>query len=146
MKQNYDMQKFIAVHRSDYQMALSEIRCGRKRNHWMWYIFPQVRGLGYSSVSQYYGIKNLDEAITFLEDEYLGKNLKEIGQALLKLETNNATKVFGSPDDMKLKSSMTLFALASGKHSVFHEVLDKYFEGEYDKRTLEILGVDEFLQ
>lgn len=124
-----------------YQTALKEIQSGHKYSHWMWYIFPQIHGLGRSSTSQYYAIQSLDEARAFLEDPYLGKNLLEISQALLNLDTNNATEVFGRPDDMKIRSSMTLFSLVADADPVFQKVLDKYFGGRKDGRTLRILGL-----
>ena len=107
----------------------------------MWYIFPQLQGLGRSSTSQYYGIKDRGEAIAFLDDPYLGGNLLEISRVLLSLEGSNPTLIFGRPDDMKLKSCMTLFASISSVGSVFHQVLDKYFMGREDRRTLAMLGL-----
>jgi uncharacterized protein (DUF1810 family) len=120
--------------------ALHEIQNGKKRSHWMWYIFPQVAGLGYSPTAQYYAIRDLDEAVEFLNDKTLGKNLIEISEALLLIESNDATAVMGYPDDMKLRSSMTLFELADPECKVFQKVLDKFYHGERDERTLEILG------
>ena len=105
----------------------------------MWYIFPQIRGLGKSSISQFYAIQSLDEARAFLEHPYLGHNIIEISEALLSLDTSDAYEVFGRPDNMKLKSSMTLFARASEDNQVFLNVLDKYFKGKRDFRTLKIL-------
>lgn len=138
---NYDLQKFIIAHQRDYATALYEIRNGRKRSHWMWYIFPQIRGLGRSSTSQYYAIDSLEEASAFLSDTYLGGNLREICEVLLELESNNPTEIFGKPDDMKLRSSMTLFACAAGRDSVFEKVLNKYFGGRCDIRTKKILNI-----
>lgn len=137
----YDLSKFVLAHRSYYSTALSEMKNGRKASHWMWYIFPQLKGLGKSSTSSYYGITDLEEAKDFLNDAYLGSNLLEISSALLEIECNDASKVMGKPDDLKLKSSMTLFALASSKESVFQQVLDKYFGGKMDHRTLKLLGM-----
>ena len=134
-----DLSRFTQAHERDYETALSEIRNGRKRSHWMWYIFPQLKGLGMSSTSDYYGIKDMDEAKAFLSDPYLGGNLREISNALLKLDTNNALEVFGSPDNLKLCSSMTLFASAEGESSVFRKVLEKFFQGKDDERTLALL-------
>lgn len=137
----YDLSKFVLAHRSYYSTALSEMKNGRKASHWMWYIFPQLKGLGKSSTSSYYGITDLEEAKDFLNDAYLGSNLLEISSALLEIECNDASKVMGKPDDLKLKSSMTLFVLASSKESVFQQVLDKYFDGKMDHRTLKLLGM-----
>lgn len=139
MEKTFDLSHFTEAHRQFYQIALREIRNGRKSSHWMWYIFPQIYGLGRSSTSQYYAIQSLEEAIAFLNDDYLGGNLLEICNALLALETNRPTEVFGKPDDMKLRSCMTLFALVSEDNSVFHKVLEKYFDGKPDHRTLSIL-------
>ena len=107
----------------------------------MWYIFPQVQGLGFSSTAYFYGIRDLDEAKAFLRDPYLGGNLIEISTALLSLDTNNPTQVFGYPDDLKLKSCMTLFKFASDEPSVFDKVLDKYYNGTIDYQTKQILGL-----
>lgn len=138
-----DLTRFIEAHRQSYQSALSEIRNGRKTSHWMWYIFPQLLGLGCSPTSLYYAIRDLDEAEAFLRNPYLGGNLLEICRALLTLHTDDATAVFGKPDDMKLRSSMTLFSLVDGCDPVFREVLDKYFGGKRDLRTLELLGKED---
>ena len=139
---NFDLDRFIVAHQRDYEIALGEIKNGEKRSHWMWYIFPQMKGLGISTTSQYYAIHNLEEAKAFLQNPYLGKNLLEICNALMQLETNNATEVFGKPDDMKLRSSMTLFAYAAGADSVFVQVLDKFFGGKYDIRTKQMLNIE----
>ena len=134
-----DISRFVEKHKDSYQTALQEIKNGRKISHWMWYIFPQIHGLGRSYTAQLYSIQSLEVAKAFLEDDYLGKNLVEISEVLLTLNTNNATEVFGFPDDMKLKSCMTLFAVVAGEDSVFKKVLDKYFGGQKDKLTIEIL-------
>lgn len=138
---NLDISRFVEAQKRSYQSALAEIKNGRKLSHWMWYIFPQIRGLGRSSTSQYYAIQSLDEATEFLRAPYLGGNLLEICQALTALKTNNATEVFGKPDDVKLKSSMTLFSLVPNANPVFQNVLDKYYDGKLDRRTLKILGM-----
>ena len=108
-----DLSKFIQDQNISYEEALSEIKSGRKRSHWMWYIFPQFKGLGYSETSKYYSIKDIDEAKRYLNHSILGERLKLITKLLLDIDDNNANKVFGSPDDLKLKSSMTLFAYPS---------------------------------
>ena len=141
MEHTSDISRFVDVHKRSFPSALEEIKNGRKSSHWMWYIFPQMRGLGMSSMSWDYGIQSLDEAAAFLHDPYLGRSLLEICQALLELETDNATEVFGDPDDKKLKSSMTLFSLVPDADLVFQEVLNKYYGGKRDKKTLEILGM-----
>lgn len=140
MSTDYNLERFVEAQQSDYAIALSEIKAGRKQSHWMWYIFPQVLGLGYTSTSITYGITNLDEAAAYLNHEILGKRLIEISNVLLALETDDAHKVFGTPDNMKLRSSMTLFSLVPGADNVFREVLDKFFNGRKDERTLQLLN------
>ncbi len=140
MPNNYNLNRFLEAQESTYKTALSEIRNGRKLSHWMWFIFPQVSGLGLSETSKFYAIKNIDEAIAYLNHPVLGKRLLEVSEALLSIEGRTANQIFGSPDDMKLKSSMTLFAVASGEASVFQQVLDKYFNGAKDTKTLLLLN------
>ncbi len=123
----------------DYPTALAEVKNGRKRSHWMWYIFPQIAGLGFSETSRYYAINNLDEAKHYLAYDILGHRLIEISNELLRLSNSNAREIFGSPDDLKLKSSMTLFAQVESADEVFRRVLDKFFDGNLDVKTLEIL-------
>lgn len=137
----YEISRFIKAHQSDYRRALSEIKNGKKVSHWMWYIFPQIKGLGRSSISEYYGIQDLNEAKAYLADPILGKHLIEICEVLLSLDTNDATEVMGRPDDRKLKSSMTLFDAATESLDVFQMVLDKYYQGKKDYRTLRMLGI-----
>lgn len=135
-----DLNKFIKAQENSYEEALSEIRSGRKRSHWMWYIFPQFKGLGFSETSKYYSIKDLDEAKRYLNHPILGERLKLITKELLALNENNANKVFGSPDDLKLKSSMTLFAaINTSEENIFNAVLDKYFNGQTDNKTLTLI-------
>lgn len=138
---NYEISRFIKTHQSDYQRALSEIKNGKKVSHWIWYISPQIKGLRRSSMSEYYGIRDLDEAKAYLADPILRKHLIEICDVLLSLDTNDATEVMGRPDDRKLKSSMTLFDTATESLDVFQKVLDKYYHGKKDYRTLKILGI-----
>ena len=134
-----NLERFLEAQKHSYSTALSEIKSGRKRSHWMWYIFPQIKGLGYSSTAQYYAIQSREEAEAYLKHPVLGMRFIEISEELLKLKSNNAREVFGYPDDMKLKSSMTLFFLVSGK-TIFQQVIDKFFDGEMDERTKELLG------
>ena len=141
MTKAFDLSRFAEAHRSTYPTALAEIRRGRKESHWMWYIFPQIRGLGRSSTARYYAIQSLDEARAFLDDPYLGGHLTEISEELLSLKTDDPSDVFEWPDDMKLRSCMTLFSLVSEEGSVFHRVLDKFFGGKPDRETLRILGM-----
>jgi uncharacterized protein (DUF1810 family) len=133
------MERFIEAQERDYKRAFSEIENGRKISHWMWYIFPQIAGLGFSETSKYYAIRNLHEAEQFLAHPILGKRLIEISAALLKLETNDANAVFGSPDNLKLKSAMTLFSSLDNSDPVFQSVLDKFFKGEKDQQTLRLI-------
>jgi uncharacterized protein (DUF1810 family) len=134
----YDLNRFVRAQADDYERALAEIRSGRKHSHWMWYVFPQIAGLGFSAMSERYSIKSLDEARGYLAHPILGQRLIECFKALLDVKDCSAFEIFGSPDDMKLKSSATLFAIASPKDSVFHRVLEKYFDGEMDRKTLEL--------
>ena len=136
------MKRFIDAQENSYAAALSEIKNGRKESHWMWYIFPQIAGLGYSQISRFYAIKDLAEATMYLQHELLGKHLIEISQALLDLNTDNAYEIFGSPDDIKLCSSMTLFAQVNNAPPVFKKVLDKFFNGKADDKTLQLLSPD----
>lgn len=131
-----DLQRFLDAQENDYATALAEIRAGRKRSHWMWYIFPQIEGLGFSSMAQRYAIHNLDEASAYLRHPVLGKRLMEIAQALVGLQQNDATAIMGSPDDLKLRSSMTLFSRVEGADLVFQQVLDKFYDGKPDLETL----------
>jgi len=139
MPNDYNLERFIDAQRTDYAVALAEIKSGKKESHWMWYIFPQILGLGYTSVSILYAIKDIKEATAYLNHEILGTRLIEISNALLQLETDDARKIFGSPDNMKLRSSMTLFSLVPGADKVFQAVLDKFFNGKKDERTLQLL-------
>jgi uncharacterized protein (DUF1810 family) len=141
MQNEYKLERFIEAQNGTYEIALAEIRAGRKRSHWMWFVFPQIQGLGFSETSRYYAIKDMDEARAFLHHPVLGPRLIEICAALLKLDSNNAGDIFGSPDDMKLRSSMTLFAEVGDTDKVFTLVLDKFFKGLKDDKTLRLLGL-----
>jgi uncharacterized protein (DUF1810 family) len=132
-------ERFISAQQHDYQTALQEIRSGRKRSHWMWYIFPQIDGLGFSDMARRYAIKDLDEATEYLKHPLLGSRLIEISKALLELPGNSATSIMGSPDDLKLHSSMTLFSLVPGADPVFDAVIKKFFGGQKDNGTLKLI-------
>src|SRR6186713_3261128 len=119
MSSEYNLERFIDAQEASYEIALSEIKSGRKRSHWMWYIFPQIQGLGFSDISKFYAIKDLDEAENFLNHPVLGKRLIDICNELLALPGNDANAILGSPDDLKLKSSMTLFASLNNSNGVF---------------------------
>ena len=135
----YDLSRFLNAQKRDYAQALYEIRSGRKRSHWMWYIFPQIQGLGVSSTAQFYAIQDLDEAKDYLAHPVLGARLKEVSSALLELEGLSASDIFGYPDDLKLCSSMTLFRLADLECKIFQNVIDKYYDGRPDSRTVDIV-------
>lgn len=136
---NLDLDRFLDVHSQSFAQALAEIRAGRKTSHWMWYIFPQIKGLGQSETAKFYGIKNYEEAVYFLTHSKLGVNLITISKASLQVNGKTASQIFGYPDDLKLHSSMTLFANVKNCNSVFSEVLEKYFNGEQDQGTLQLL-------
>ena len=135
-----DLSRFLKAQEQDYEQALREIRSGRKRSHWMWYIFPQIQGLGFSPTAQYYAIRDLQEARDYLAHPVLGTRLKEISSALLDLNGLSSSEIFGYPDDLKLRSSMTLFRMADLNEPVFLEVLEKYYDGKPDARTVELAG------
>ncbi|OUJ74008.1 DUF1810 domain-containing protein [Hymenobacter crusticola] len=139
MSTSTSVTRFLDAQQTDYQTALSEIKNGRKRSHWMWYIFPQIQGLGFSETSKYYAIKGAAEAEQYLAHPVLGSRLVEISSELLKQPGNDAYRIFGSPDDMKLKSSMTLFAALPSTNPVFQQVLDKFYGGAKDDKTLRLL-------
>ncbi len=135
----HDLNRFLRAQARDYAIALSELKSGRKRSHWMWYIFPQFEGLGFSMTSRRYAIKSLAEARAYLEHPVLGPRLIECAEAVLGVEGRSAHQIFGSPDDMKLKSCATLFARVSPAGSVFERLLDKHFAGERDPKTIGLL-------
>lgn len=133
------LERFLKAQENTYDQALKEIKNGYKASHWMWYIFPQIRGLGRSSTAKYYEIRDRDEAVNYLADPVLGSRLIEISEALLKLESNDPQAVMGWPDNLKLKSSMTLFDIV-GDNPVFAQVLQKYFAGQKDLFTVQALA------
>lgn len=137
--ERFDLSRFVTAQEGVYDRALREVKAGAKRSHWMWYIFPQVDGLGYSSTSKHYAIKSLDEARAYLAHPVLGPRLQECAQAVEAVTGRSALQIFGSPDDSKLKSCATLFAQVSPPDSVFHRLLTKYFQGHEDGKTLQLL-------
>lgn len=139
MKDVYNLQRFIDAQEGVYPMALAEITKGRKQSHWMWFIFPQLQGLGSSQTSKFYAIRDIDEAAAYLNNPVLGNRLIHICEVLLRLESYDAHNVFGSPDDLKLKSSITLFASVPNASPVFKAVLDTFFNGAKDSTTLQLL-------
>ncbi len=132
----YNLSRFHKAQQGSFETALAEIRSGRKRSHWIWYIFPQIQGLGFSSTAQYYAIENLEEAKAYLADPVLRERLLEISNALLALDSCDPSEVMGYPDDLKLRSSMTLFSLAEPECTVFRDVLEKFYDGQEDSRTI----------
>jgi uncharacterized protein (DUF1810 family) len=140
MTNAHNLQRFLDAQESTYETALSEVENGRKQSHWMWYVFPQIQGLGFSETSKHFAIKDGAEAEAFLKHPVLGSRLVRICNALLKLPGNNATSIFGSLDDMKLQSSMTLFSSLPDADPVFQKVLEKFFKAAKDQKTLRIIG------
>jgi uncharacterized protein (DUF1810 family) len=138
----HDLVRFVEAQDTHYVQALAEISGGRKRTHWMWYIFPQLDGLAFSSTSKRYSIKSVEEAQEFLNHSVLGPRLLECMKAVLRVEGRSAADIFGTPDDLKLRSCATLFACVSSPDSVFERVLDKYYQGGRDGKTLQMLGID----
>ena len=136
----FDLQRFVTAQAPVFETALAELRAGRKRSHWMWFVFPQLRGLGVSPTAQFYGLASLLDARAYLAHPLLGERLARCVEALLAVQGRSLTTIFGLPDDMKFRSSMTLFALAAGDETaLFHQALDRYAEGRMDERTLALL-------
>jgi uncharacterized protein (DUF1810 family) len=131
----HDLQRFVAAQEGVYESALAELRAGRKTGHWMWFVFPQIQGLGMSAMSQRYAIASLDEAQAYVEHPVLGQRLAECARVLIELGGNDAEAIFGGIDAVKLRSSMTLFARAMGDDSIYYGVLDQYFGGTPDPQT-----------
>ena len=140
MREGSDLSRFTEAQERTFDTALEEIRQGRKRSHWMWFIFPQLSGLGSSPTAAYYALSGTGEAEAFLADPYLGENLKRICGALLELETDDPQEVFCCPDDLKLRSCLTLFSLVSPSPSLFDRLLEKFYDGQKDERTLSLLA------
>ena len=136
----FDLSRFVTAQEGVYETALREIRDGRKQGHWMWFIFPQIAGLGRTDISRTYAIKSREEAVAYLEHPILGPRLREITEALLAHDDKSATEILGTPDDLKLRSSMTLFKSVSTANDVFLSVLDRYYGGEEDPQTFRILS------
>lgn len=139
MKDPFLLDRFIGAQDDVYSEVLSELRAGRKRSHWMWFIFPQMKGLGSSAQAHYYGIGSLDEATAYLRHPTLGPRLVECTQLVNQVEERSIREIFGSPDDLKFHSSMTLFESAAEDDAVFRAALDKFFGGEPDQLTLELI-------
>jgi uncharacterized protein (DUF1810 family) len=135
-----DLSRFITAQEKKYDQALSEIISGRKLGHWMWFVFPQIKGLGISETSTKYSIQNLEEAQDYINHPILSSRLRQITTELIRLDENNPNKVFGYTDNKKLKSSMTLFSIVdSSPESIFKKAINKFFDGEMDERTLKLI-------
>lgn len=135
----YNLNRFLEAQNSSYNIALHEVKNGKKISHWMWYIFPQFKGLGRSETTKKYSIKSKDEAVAYLKHDVLGERLIEISMVVLKIDDKSAHEIFGGPDDLKLKSCMSLFALVQDENNLFQKVLDKYFDRKISWSTKKLL-------
>ena len=138
----HDLNRFLLAQEVEFDIALSEITSGKKQSHWMWFIFPQFDGLGYSSTSKHFAIKNLEEAKAYLEHPILGKRLFACAEAVMGIEGRTAHEIFGSPDDSKLKSCATLFACVSAPGSIFERLLTKCYQGKRCEKSLKLVGLE----
>lgn len=141
METAYNLNRFLEAQESTYKEALAEIKNGKKESHWMWFIFPQIAGLGFTDFNIFYAIQNKEEATQYINHPILGKRLIEITKAILGIKGKTALEILGKPDERKLKSCMTLFSTLANPNPVFQKVLDKYFQGNTDQKTLEILNL-----
>ena len=137
----FDLSRFVSAQGGVFEAALAELRDGHKRSHWMWFVFPQLAGLGRSPTAQHFAIRSLDEARAYIEHPLLGPRLLDCCRALLALRGRSASEIMGCPDDLKLRSCMTLFSRATESHTEFVQVLERYFDGVPDARTLKLLGL-----
>lgn len=142
-KDPYNLKRFLIAQETVYERALAELRDGQKRSHWMWFIFPQIDGLGYSETARFYAIQSRTEASAYLQHPVLGKRLRECAEAVLAIPERSALAIFGEPDDAKLRSCATLFATVSPPASVFERVLETFFNNAKDNLTLAILNTAE---
>ena len=140
MNDPYNLQRFIDAQSPVYPLVCSELRKGYKTSHWMWFVFPQIRGLGYSAMAKKFAISSLEEARAYLDHSILGNRLRECAQLVYQIEGRTIQQIFGSPDDLKFASSMTLFAMATSDNLDFEAALQKYFAGKYDQLTVELLS------
>jgi uncharacterized protein (DUF1810 family) len=137
----YNLSRIVQAQEGSYELALSEINSGQKRTHWMWYIFPQLDGLAFSATSKKYSIKSVEEAKAYINHSLLGPRLLECAEAVVRIKGKTAAEIFGSPDDLKLRSCATLFAYVLPQGSVFDRLIDKYYRGERDSKTLQLLDI-----
>ncbi|MBY4610952.1 DUF1810 domain-containing protein [Rhizobium sp. 9T] len=140
---DFNLDRFVEAQNGIYQQALSELQAGRKTSHWMWFIFPQISGLGTSAMAEKYAIRSAEEAAAYLAHPVLSSRLLRCVEAILSVKGRSAHDILGSPDDFKLRSSMTLFAAISDHGSPFHRVIERFYEGQFDERTMEILSARE---
>jgi uncharacterized protein (DUF1810 family) len=136
----FDLARFVTAQQGIYENALAELRAGRKRTHWMWFIFPQIDGLGLSSTTRHYAIKSLPEARAYLQHPILGPRLRSCAAAMLGVDGRTAHDILGSPDDLKLQSSMTLFSAMTGDTEIFAQVLDKFHSGQRDQKSIALMA------
>jgi len=136
---SHNLNRFISAQSNIYSQVITELKNGHKKSHWMWFVFPQIDGLGHSEIAKEYAITNEEEAIAYLNHPTLGKRLIECSEILLTIKNCSASDIFGYPDDLKLKSSMTLFASVINTHPVFSQIIDQYFAGKKDAKTLSIM-------
>ena len=137
---NYDLQRYIDAHDKYYDIAKAELKNGKKQSHYMWFIFPQIQGLGFSEISKYYAIKNIEEAKAYINNKILKAHMQKLLQILLSLDTNDACNIFGEQDNTKLKSCLTLFKYAEPDNEIYSKLLDKFFDGQEDILTLKIIN------
>jgi uncharacterized protein (DUF1810 family) len=135
----YDLQRFVDAQNTVYDRVRAELKSGRKKTHWMWFIFPQIAGLGHSAMAQRYAISSLREAEAYLDHAILGPRLRECTRLVIGVEGRSAREILGPPDDMKFRSCLTLFAHAAPDEQIFRDALDKYFNGDFDRSTIERL-------
>ena len=138
-ERSFSLDRFVKAQDEVYEQVLRELRAGRKETHWMWFVFPQIAGLGQSSMSRYYAISSLEEAKRYLQHPLLGRRLSECTEAVLCAKTDDPRDIFGSPDDRKFQSSLTLFLAADDMKAVLQEALDRFYGGKRDERTLALL-------
>ncbi len=139
MEKKYNLDRFLEAQENKFEDALAEIKTGKKQSHWMWYIFPQLEGLGLSEYNRFYAIQTKEEATQYLNHPILGKRLIKITKAIAEINDKSALEILGKPDERKLKSCMTLFSLLNNTNPIFQKVLDKYFQGTKDAKTIQLL-------